>query len=360
MDTNSENISVESAPAPLPETLPPPSVGKILSEEREKQGLTVADVAASIKFAPRQVIALEADDFAHLPELAFVRGFVRSYARLLHIDEVALLKVLPVAHQQLNDFQENLADVPLSASQATRKVNLVWLFTSLGLASLLGLGIWFFEEKPIEKKLVENEVEIIPISPAISAVAAASAVSEALSVASAPSVAQASKPVSSLPIAPPAVPTPAAIVTPTVVKVVPPVVVTPAVVMPPIVKTAPAIVAAPPTAKPLPTVVAQSAVAATKPVVAPLPKDDKTPQATGGQGQIHLIFKVDSWVFITDKFGKTIHKQTNAAGTEQRISGRPPYNLTIANAKNVRLIYEGEEVDLKDFTDVSVARVILE
>ncbi len=39
----------------------------------------------------RQVEALEANDFPHLPQATFLRGFVRSYARMLKLDEVALI-----------------------------------------------------------------------------------------------------------------------------------------------------------------------------------------------------------------------------------------------------------------------------
>ena len=64
----------------------PFSAGGALREAREKLGLSVADVSNRLKFAPRQIEALEADDFARLPEIAFVRGFMRSYAKLLQIE----------------------------------------------------------------------------------------------------------------------------------------------------------------------------------------------------------------------------------------------------------------------------------
>jgi cytoskeleton protein RodZ len=346
MNANSEIIAGESTSQALPETLPPISVGKVLSQAREKQGLSVADVAASIKFAPRQIVALEADDLGHLPELAFVRGFVRSYARLLHIDEAPLLATLPSAHKQLEDPKEGLADVPLSATQATRQVNLFWLFASLGVAALLGLGIWLFEEKPIAKKLVEDQIVIAPVEQAVSNEVASSAVSETPPVETAAPVDQVVK------LVPPQV---VAASAPTSVPITNSL--TPVALPTPVVKA------------PIATVTAQSPIAAklatpitvptaTVPTVIPVIVDEKKIQS--GVGQIHLVFGVDSWVFITDKFGKTIHKQTNLAGTEQSINGRPPYNVTIANAKNVRLFYEGEEVELKEFTDVSVARLILE
>src|SRR5512140_3339563 len=67
------------------------SVGATLRAAREEQGLTVADVAERIKFSVRQVEALEADDAAHLPQGTFLRGFIRSYARTLNLDESVLL-----------------------------------------------------------------------------------------------------------------------------------------------------------------------------------------------------------------------------------------------------------------------------
>ncbi|HKB61206.1 MAG TPA: helix-turn-helix domain-containing protein, partial [Gallionellaceae bacterium] len=72
-------------------------VGAILREARESAGMSVEEVAGRIKFAPRQIVALESGDYAQLPEMAFIRGFVRSYARMLELDDKALLSALPGA-----------------------------------------------------------------------------------------------------------------------------------------------------------------------------------------------------------------------------------------------------------------------
>ena len=64
----------------------PPSAGAELRAAREAAGLTIDAVAQQLKLAPRQVQALEDDDFAQLPGRTFVRGFLRNYARLLHLD----------------------------------------------------------------------------------------------------------------------------------------------------------------------------------------------------------------------------------------------------------------------------------
>lgn len=78
--------------------MPPADVvelpGRRLREAREARGYTVADVAQALKFAPRQIEALEADDYAALPGPTFVRGFVRSYAKYLKLDPAAMVVLL--------------------------------------------------------------------------------------------------------------------------------------------------------------------------------------------------------------------------------------------------------------------------
>ena len=49
-----------------------------LARRREELGLKFEDVAQQLKFAPRQIEALEAADFAHLPTGTFARGMLRS------------------------------------------------------------------------------------------------------------------------------------------------------------------------------------------------------------------------------------------------------------------------------------------
>ncbi len=70
------------------------TVGCQLREAREAAGLSTADVAQSLKFSQRQVEQLEADDYDALPGTTIVRGFTRSYARLLGLDAGALLQLL--------------------------------------------------------------------------------------------------------------------------------------------------------------------------------------------------------------------------------------------------------------------------
>ena len=77
-----------------------PTVGTQLKSERLRLGLSIADVAQRLKYAPRQIDAVEADDFKALPGLPFVRGFVRGYARLLGMDAGKLVEILERTAEQ--------------------------------------------------------------------------------------------------------------------------------------------------------------------------------------------------------------------------------------------------------------------
>ncbi|MFD2272086.1 helix-turn-helix domain-containing protein [Undibacterium arcticum] len=74
-------------------TLPGP--GSYLAAQRQAYGWSVEQIADQLKLAPRQVLALEADDYASLPGTAVTRGFVRAYAKALKMDAAELIGMLP-------------------------------------------------------------------------------------------------------------------------------------------------------------------------------------------------------------------------------------------------------------------------
>ncbi len=77
--------------------------GAQLKAQREAMGWTIEQIADQLKLAPRQVIALEKGDYAALPNMAVVRGFVRAYAKVVKIDAtplVAMIEVIsPTSHE---------------------------------------------------------------------------------------------------------------------------------------------------------------------------------------------------------------------------------------------------------------------
>ena len=71
------------------------AAGALLGAAREASGMSIDAVAQQLKLAPRQVRALEAGEFGHLPGRTFVRGFIRNYARLVRLDPEQVLSARP-------------------------------------------------------------------------------------------------------------------------------------------------------------------------------------------------------------------------------------------------------------------------
>ncbi len=114
-------------------------VGAELARLREEQGLSLTDVAQQLKFAARQLEALEQERFGALPGGTFARGMVRAYARLLKVDAEPLLARL-VDRFDVPDSNSLAARYkqPVPFSDGTRRSTFVYLGASLGVLVAVG------------------------------------------------------------------------------------------------------------------------------------------------------------------------------------------------------------------------------
>ncbi len=143
-----------SAAAELPQ--PPTSFGARLKWGREQAGLTVSDVAARLRLHPNQIRAIEQESLAALPEPAYVRGFVRSYARIVNADPVPLLddlstKIVPAERSVVDGMAQPRDYSPVRAAareHASRRF--VVLGAVLVLIALGALG-WYATRQQAEK-----------------------------------------------------------------------------------------------------------------------------------------------------------------------------------------------------------------
>lgn len=111
------------------------SPGARLAACRQERGWTIEQVASQLNLAPRQVVAIEADDYPSLPGMAIVRGFVRQYAKLLKIDAAPLLASLGgetvLAHEPIRPRQNlstPFSEARLPSMTKTRsKVSAKWI-----------------------------------------------------------------------------------------------------------------------------------------------------------------------------------------------------------------------------------------
>lgn len=274
--------------------------GAMLVRGREAKRLSVEEVAGRLKFAPRQIEALEADDYAQLPGTTFVRGMIRGYARLLGADAQPMLHAYE-QHQAQPSVAQEVAEtriqtrvpfpdgrtrsshvyVVLSAVMVVTMAAVVyeWQF---GLPSALSPS-WV----PRPPAAGSASLDVTPLSPAPEAQFGDAAASQA---------------------APTPSPQPAA-------------------------------------AQAVPQGTAQAMGTA-------------VPMAAGAD-RLVFDFGQESWVEVKDRGGNTLLSQLNPSGSSKVVEGKPPFSVVIGNASQVRLQYNDAPVDLTPHIKVEVARMTL-
>lgn len=294
---------------------PVESLGGKLREARERLGLSVADVADQIKFAPRQIEALEADDFMHLQGAAFLRGFVRSYAKILQLDMQSLLGLLPQTKVTIDSQTLPPAEEPFPAYWFVSRRHLIWLGGALLLAVIVwGLASWYFAV--VSTGITQNQ----------------------------PKDTQVQIPVT-LPVQIPAE-----------IEVAPASLVPATGVLAPSEPAISAVDKAP---------VAQSAVVAPIPADAPkviIKKSAIQPGISAQVTTLRMLFAAESWTQILDKDDNRLSSQINPPGSEFHFEGKLPLSLVIGHAASVKLYRDNEKIDLKPYINKysEVARLTLE
>ncbi len=292
-------------------TTPAGGPGAALAAVRHAQHLAVAEVAERLKFAPRQIEALEADRYDLLPGVAIVRGMVRSYARVLGLDPDPLIADL---ESRIESGPQTVQPIDMHVPiRETKKGSR--LYVALSLIVLIAVGAvtleWYVRGQRAAQTATATPSGVV--APAFVAVPA---------------------PLADVPSA--TMPEPEA-----------------AVSMPP------AAVQTPP--DPTPGGEAAAGPAAATLVAAPVTgtATEASPPADA-QGKLQMRFSAPVWVEVRDGQGKVLMSRVNAADSEASLDGRPPFSLVIGKASAVELRYAGEPVDLSKYAHADVARFTLE
>jgi cytoskeleton protein RodZ len=133
------------------------SFGAQLKQEREKQGLTLEQISLSTKIGTRMLRALEEEHFDQLPGGIFNKGFIRAYARCLHMDEeqaVADYMAATGTSTPANNFGEHdqppVLEIPEEKNQGTS--DLPWgIFAIVLLLAAIGFAGWGFYSRESQK-----------------------------------------------------------------------------------------------------------------------------------------------------------------------------------------------------------------
>ena len=295
--------------------------GSLLRVARESAGMSIDAVASQLKLAPRQVKALEDGDYSHLPGRTFVRGFVRNYARLVHLDAERVLGALPggtaapaLEAPTLHPTAQTMGELPTTDHSRTPWSR--WAIPLVLAAIVAAAAIYEWMRPAGESPAVAQKgVVPAPVTPAPSAPAAAPPTQSAAGT---------------------SLPNPLASVAPGTESA-------------PAANADPASTAPPAAANATPA--ARTGATDSAPAAAP---------SAGEQTTMIIAFRKSSWTEIRDRDRRLLLTGTQPAGTTQTVSGAPPLSVTIGNAGDVTLRYKGEPIDLAPFTQKNIARLRLQ
>lgn len=283
------------------ESAAPSSPGARLRQARERRGDSIGEVAQALKLAPRQIEALERGDHQALPGPAFVRGFMRNYARYLGLDPEPLLAETNASLERmrvdLSPVQNAEGDLPSGGGSRRPAKGTGPAAMLVGLLLVVIVVGWYFDWFEPTSTLpvaVEPQPQQIQIQPQV--------------IDSAPAT------------------------------------------------TADAAERAPVLVPAVPAVEAPSAAAPTAEAGGPPPVVSETP-AAGAAGTLAFRFDTQSWIEVRDASGRVVYAGTNNAGSTRTVQGQAPFKLVVGNARAVQLEHGGQRVDLLPHIRGTVARL---
>ena len=134
-----------------------PTAGEQLRAERERQKLTIHDVANATNIKTDHVRALEESKWDAFAAAVYIRGFTRTYARFLKLDPAPLIVILEAELGQTDDYAEppsldggrkgSLDFIMLQLS----RVKWQWVFPLLLGTGIVVVGAWAvrtWQQKP--------------------------------------------------------------------------------------------------------------------------------------------------------------------------------------------------------------------
>lgn len=120
------------------------SFGENLRREREMRGVTLQEISTATKISVRFLKSIENEEFSRLPGGIFNRGFVRSYARYLGLDEDQIVEEYKVAARAKGEPDLTRFSPPKTYSAPKRRFHnstLVGVIVAVALLAA-GYGLW--------------------------------------------------------------------------------------------------------------------------------------------------------------------------------------------------------------------------
>jgi cytoskeleton protein RodZ len=312
--------------------------GDMLRQARTAKGWSITQVAAQMNLSSQVIELLEAGEYQKLPGHTFARGYVRSYGKLVGIDQADLVKVFDqftgTDAKGSTVHTINRVEEPVRLSR-----NVLRIVSFILVVVIIGLGLFWWQERSglgmgsnglslehVEVESADGTTEIHTLDePEDQALADAKKAEEP--AADTQTNNSSSPPVSNTvvqtPTPIPGAPTPA---TPTPVA----------------------------SAEP---VAAGSSATATIASLAPTTPPSGELVATSAESGLSVQLVADCWMQITDATGKVIYSGLKKKGdTLQLASVKAPVEFRLGYARGAQITYNGQLVDVKPYIRGETAR----
>ncbi|WP_339487500.1 RodZ family helix-turn-helix domain-containing protein [Pseudomonas sp. EL_65y_Pfl2_R95] len=311
--------------------------GETLRLAREAKSWSIAEAAAQLNLTPERLGQIEAGEFDKLPGTTFARGYLRTYAKLLGVDQAEIVKefdqftgssVAASNVQSLGRIEE-----PVNYSQKVLR------FVSFAMLVVLGtVGFFWWQEQAkrqsdeasmagiehVEVEGADGSTQIHALDePEDQAVIAAQNETQLDLPGTGDSLTESPEPESDDATLDPANTEAAA---PEIAESTPP---------------------ATPTEAP-------AAAAQTQPAAT-----EAAPAAVAGEGNVSINFTANCWLQLTDANGKVVYSGLKKAGESLNVSGKAPLQLRLGFASGAQVTYNGQAVDVAPYTSGETARVKL-
>jgi cytoskeleton protein RodZ len=139
------------------ETTPGRAVGRLLRDQREARGLTVADIEKKIRIRRHYVEALEAGRFDLLPGAAYIPAFLRAYATHVGLEPEKVLTAYQLSGAVPIKRPVVLpADFPIVEKRAPIGLAVLTILLVVG----AGYGVWHY--LPRQTTVISEKVPPVP------------------------------------------------------------------------------------------------------------------------------------------------------------------------------------------------------
>lgn len=294
--------------------------GTILKNRRESLGLTQQQVSSRLKLRVSLIQQIEDNQFDSDQVATFMRGYVRSYAKYVNLDEKVVLEALEHSGDVQHQEQEMMS---FSRKTKTEKHNSrIMLLTWSIFAVIAGISsLWWWQNQQqdtLSQSLVAEETaeEVVvdelgddQLTTSLDLIEAETPAVEAPQVVDSEAVAETSA----------------------------------------VTEIADADVA-PEVETPVEPVVAAVETEVAEPEIV-------TPEPLANE--LVMQFSSDCWIQVKDATGRTLSTGIKKAGQSLNLSGETPYKVVIGAPEAVSMTFASEPVDLSGYTSGKVARITL-